>query len=173
MQRLTKGFQFLLGRALHFRGVWHSPMRSRRVTGPIRANLACGVVADGDDQVHVRGTGLAELVPVLAAQSVGADTSVAQHFQGHRVGLLVCSRTAAGRKGAKRPPPVWFRMASARMLRAELWVQRNSTLIGSISLMFRPSFVMVAFPGPPIAAFGMHYAASSAHQYVVWELFST
>ena len=30
-------------------------------------------------------------------------------------------------KALKRPWPMWFRMASARMLRAELWVHKKST----------------------------------------------
>ena len=34
----------------------------------------------------------------------------------------------------KRPWPMWLRMASARMLRAELWVHKNKTLTGFSSL---------------------------------------
>src|SRR6516225_5591705 len=66
VKRLPEGFQLLLGSARSLRRVRVSPMRGRRVAGPVRADLAGGVVAHRDDQVHVWRLCLGELVPALA-----------------------------------------------------------------------------------------------------------
>ena len=41
---------------------------------------------------------------------------------------VICGLLPA-EKARNRPWPMWFKTASARMLRAELWVHKNSTLI--------------------------------------------
>ena len=57
-----------------------APVRGHRLPGPDRADLAGRAVADREDEVERRRTGLRELVPALAAQpfdrQVGASPAV-------------------------------------------------------------------------------------------------
>ena len=52
-------------------GIRHAPVRARRMPGPDRTGFACGVIADRDDEIHLRCPGDREFVPRLAAQAVG------------------------------------------------------------------------------------------------------
>ena len=94
------------------------------MAGPDRTDFAGGVVADGDDQVHLRRVRTGELVPALAVQAVGADADRLQRLQTQRVGLLVGARTAAGGVGleAATTDVVQCRLgqdAARRIVRAE------------------------------------------------------
>src|SRR5450830_142402 len=63
MQRLAKGFEFLRLRAFARRRVRVAPVCGGGLARPVGADLASGVVADGDHQVHVRGIRRAEFIP--------------------------------------------------------------------------------------------------------------
>ena len=92
------GLPFLL-RPLDGRRVFDAPMRSRGLSGPDRADLAGGVVADGQDEVHRWRIRLRELLPALAAQALGRH---ARRFQGlDRVGVHLARGMAARRESAK------------------------------------------------------------------------
>jgi hypothetical protein len=56
-------------------------MRSDRMPGPHRADFAGRVVADSDDEVEFRCYRLRELVPALAAQTVGRQVQAFQQLQ--------------------------------------------------------------------------------------------
>ena len=47
--------------------IGHAPMRGHRLARPDRAGFAGGVVADGEDEIHLRRAGRGELVPGLRA----------------------------------------------------------------------------------------------------------
>jgi hypothetical protein len=96
------------------------------VTGPVWASFASGVVANGEDEVHVWGVGGAELVPALASQAADRVPGVCHLLDGKRIDRS--ARVATGGEPLKRPFPIVVTKASAMMLRAELPVQRNSTL---------------------------------------------
>src|SRR5712692_5743370 len=46
------------------------PVRGHRLTGAFRADFLCGVVANGEDEVHFCRTRLRELEPILATESL-------------------------------------------------------------------------------------------------------
>ena len=105
VQGLAEGFELFFVAAIAFGRVGIPPVGGGRVAGPERAHLACGVVAHGDDEVHVGRAGGGKLVPAFAAQAFGRDASGTQHLQAQRVGLLVVARAAAGRKGLEAALP--------------------------------------------------------------------
>src|SRR3546814_1925085 len=74
-------------------------MRRDRLPRPDRAELAGGVVAHGEDEVHRRRAGRSELVPALRAQAVHRDVLVAQQVQ--CVGMRRALGVAAGAEGAE------------------------------------------------------------------------
>ena len=65
------------------------PVRRGRLTGPDGAGLARGLVAKGDDQVHVWRRGQAVFVPALAAQALGRQARTLERFDGAGIGLAV------------------------------------------------------------------------------------
>jgi hypothetical protein len=101
-------------------------MRCHRLTRPDRALLGRGLVADREDEIHRRRTGLGEFAPVLGAREGGVEIQIVEQFQ--RIGMHFAFRVRAGGKGLEAAPPSRLRMASARMDRAELPVHRNRTL---------------------------------------------
>src|SRR5271165_2207533 len=56
-------------------GIGNAPVRRHRLARPDRAYFLRGVVADGEDEVHLRRAGSSELVPTLAVQSMGGQVS--------------------------------------------------------------------------------------------------
>src|SRR5208282_1001498 len=70
-ERVSERIRFVEFSAFDGRGVWLSPVRGHRVTGPYWTYLARGVVADREDKVDRRRTWLGELIPCLASKSFG------------------------------------------------------------------------------------------------------
>src|SRR5215831_3883265 len=59
----------LVGRALYCRGVGYTPVSGHRLSRPNWADLLCGVVADGEHEVHLRCTGPRKFAPILCPQA--------------------------------------------------------------------------------------------------------
>ncbi len=79
--------------------VFKSPMRRDRLTRPHRTHFAGGVVADGDDEVHLRCVGRGVLVPALAAQILGRVIHRLHLFDGE--GIDLAGWVTAGAVGAE------------------------------------------------------------------------
>lgn len=62
-ERLCFGF-----RALEFRRIGKTPMRSNRLAWPHRAGFTRGLIADSNDKIHGWGILAAELIPALGSQ---------------------------------------------------------------------------------------------------------
>ena len=77
------------------RGVGHAPVRRHRLARPERADLRRRVVADGEDEVHVRRARRSELVPAFRAGEGGVVVEPLQEIDGERVRLRL--RMGAGR----------------------------------------------------------------------------
>src|SRR5688572_26581542 len=69
------------------------------MTGPDRADFAGCVIADCYDEIELRCSGVRELIPALAAQTVGGQVQVSQQLKRQRVDLTL--RETAGAVGAK------------------------------------------------------------------------
>ncbi len=72
-------------------------------TRPHRTHFAGGVVADGDDEVHLRCVGRGVLVPALAAQILGRVIHRLHLFDGE--GIDLAGWVTAGAVGAEAPLP--------------------------------------------------------------------
>ncbi len=88
-----EGAALLFVAALHGGWVFKAPVRSHRVSGPDGAGLARGLVADGENKVHLRRIGRGELVPAFAAQGVRRVADAFELFDG--VGVDYPARMAA------------------------------------------------------------------------------
>jgi len=64
---------------------------------PDRADLARSAIANSDDKIHLRSVWLAKNFPALTREPLGGDPGVFKGDQGERIGLLIFSRSAAGR----------------------------------------------------------------------------
>src|SRR6516165_9122213 len=64
--RNTKGAVLLGLRALDSRRIRHAPMGGHRIAGPDRADLTGGLVANGEDEIHLGRARLGEFVPTFA-----------------------------------------------------------------------------------------------------------
>src|SRR5438445_4448778 len=81
-------------RAAGHGGVFDTPMRLVRMPGPDRADFARGVVADSENEIHLRRAGRIELVPAFRAHA-GSRIAVAfQRFERKRIDRAL--RHAAG-----------------------------------------------------------------------------
>lgn len=60
-----------------------------RMARPDRADLAGGVVADGDDEVQRRRAGRGELVPALAAQPLARQAELLEQRERDRMHLAL------------------------------------------------------------------------------------
>ena len=80
-------------------GIGKAPMRGDRLARPDRAHLAGGVVADGDDEIHLRRIARREVVPALAQQVFGRQVDAAQQVERQRVDVAL--RMAAGAVAAE------------------------------------------------------------------------
>jgi hypothetical protein len=74
-------------------------MGGHRLAGPHRADFVSGIVANGENKIHVRRAGLGEFVPAFAAQSGSGQTGTLQLPNGERMDAA-CG-LAAGTEGAK------------------------------------------------------------------------
>src|ERR1019366_1911968 len=83
----------------HRSGVGKAPMCRDRLPRPCWTNLAGCSLADGEDEIHLRGTGPGEFLPTLAAQATSVITLIGQHLQRERMDLT--ARMAARAVGAK------------------------------------------------------------------------
>src|SRR5258706_14832363 len=86
--------------ALHRGGVVDAPVRLARRAGPDRADLAGRVIADRDDQIHLRCIRRSELIPTLGART-RLDALFVQQLQGKRI--YFSGGLAARAIGAKTP----------------------------------------------------------------------
>ena len=112
-------------------------MRGYRLPRPHRTDLSLRPVAESEHEVHHRRVGSFEFAPVLRAKMVGAVIAALQYLQ--REGIDGSGREAA-RTVAAESRSADALQHSAMMLRAELPVQRNSTLY--CSRCFRSSLDM-------------------------------
>ena len=71
--RIAEGAGDLFGRAADGGRIGDAPVRGHRLARPVGARFVGGIVADGEDEVHLRGVGSGELIPGFAAQAVGRD----------------------------------------------------------------------------------------------------
>jgi len=55
---ITKGALDLIGRAFNYRGIGNAPMCGHGLPGPDGARLLRRVVANGEDEIHLRRSGL-------------------------------------------------------------------------------------------------------------------
>src|SRR5688572_2079961 len=89
MEGLAKREPFVCLRAFDGRGIFDSPMRGHRLTGPYRAGLARGVVANGKDEVELGRPRLRKLIPTLAAHAVRGHFHVLEELECNRVDLTL------------------------------------------------------------------------------------
>src|SRR5579863_4081600 len=61
--RVPKGMRDLLRCALHAGWIGNAPVSRHGVTRPIGTAFSGGVIADGEDEVHLRCAGGGELIP--------------------------------------------------------------------------------------------------------------
>ena len=71
-------------------------MRGHRLSGPVGALLAGGVVADSEHEIELRRAGLCELVPRLRAQARHVEVRPLQQVE--REGVHLAARVAPGRE---------------------------------------------------------------------------
>ncbi len=62
-------------------GIRRGPLRKHWRPRPYRAHLACGPVADGYDEIHVRRVLERKFVPRFAPRTLRADTALAQKLE--------------------------------------------------------------------------------------------
>src|SRR5262245_5363808 len=101
---------------------------------PDRANLCCSIVADREDEIELRGTRLGELQPALRAHAAYVVIHLSQQIE--RIWMHLAFRMASSRNARKFPCPARLRISSAIIDRAEFPVHRNSTLSGSLWLVW-------------------------------------
>ena len=127
-ERVAEGLPLFDIGAINGRRIRHSPMRGDRLPRPDRADLARRLIADGKNEIHHGRVGFGEFVPALAAQSFGRQFERVQQLEGARMNSAL--RKAARAVAPEAAFPQWLSRDSAKMLRAELPVQRNRTLKG-------------------------------------------
>src|SRR5450830_90596 len=130
VQGLAEGFELLFVGAIAFRGVGIAPVRGGWVPGPDGADLTGRVVAHRDDQIHLWRLWRGKFIPALAAQPLGGDARLCRTCKPSGLGVWFSRGLLPAEKALKRLSPIEFSKASAKMLRAELWVQRNRTFRG-------------------------------------------
>ena len=139
-------------------------MRRHRLTRPNRAHLAGRVVADGDNEVHLRRIGFGEYVPRLARRpSVGRRRDLRSSNAFGWISPFGCD---PAEYALKRPLPNSRSRDSAMMLRAEFPVHRNSTLYGLSHRHAQQAFVWSGlfrfFAGPQHCVALFPHALTSA-----------
>ena len=77
-------------------------MGADRLAGPIGAFLGSGVVADGEDEIEVRGVGRGKFIPAFGAGKGGIEAFALQQRYGKGVGL-----TGRARPGGKPLKPAF------------------------------------------------------------------
>ena len=77
--------------------IGNAPMGGCRAAGPDRAGLAGGVVADREDEIHLRRVRAGELVPALRTELADVVAEVRKQAEGVRIDRA--ARMAAGRIG--------------------------------------------------------------------------
>src|SRR3990167_8936084 len=75
-------------------------MRSDRLPGANGADFAGRVVADRENEIHLRGAMRGELVPVLGPQALGMQPVLLEEVDGERVDLACRVATSAVRDEA-------------------------------------------------------------------------
>src|SRR3569623_136938 len=80
--------------AFDCRRVLETPVCGGRMTRPDRTGFSCGIVANGDDEIHVRRAGSGEFVPRFAAQIL--DRVAGFHDLLDRERIDFAARLAAG-----------------------------------------------------------------------------
>lgn len=91
---VTKGTFYLIRRSGYRCRIRDSPMGGHRMAGPDRADFVRCVVADGEDEIHVRRVGFCELIPGFATSVTGWNPDAFELFDGARIHLA--GRMAAG-----------------------------------------------------------------------------
>src|SRR5882762_3975228 len=80
----TKSTLDLLVRAFSLRGIGNAPMCRHWLSGPNGTHFLGGVVANGENEIHLRRSGLCELFPVLAAQAFHGQACQANQLESFR-----------------------------------------------------------------------------------------
>ena len=62
-------------------------MGGHRLARPDGADLPGGVVADGEDEIQFRSTGLGKLLPGFGAQTVGWEIQLLKQVQNRRINM--------------------------------------------------------------------------------------
>ena len=91
---IVKGTGDLLRRAFDGGRIGDAPVGGCGVSGPVGTDFVCGVVADGDDEVELRRSGLGEFVSRLAARTFDRDADGFELCQRFRPN---CARGVAAR----------------------------------------------------------------------------
>jgi hypothetical protein len=117
---LPEGSPFFCIRSFYCGWVGRTPMRENRLARPNRAGFP-GVVTEGDDEIEWH---IFELIPRFTVGIRCVDFEIlAKNFQRER---MRCGfRTRSGAVGFKANGTIFFNRYSAKILRAELPVQRN------------------------------------------------
>src|SRR3954451_23910132 len=110
-----------------FRRIWNAPMRGHRLARPYRAGFTGCVVANRKDEIQLRRGGLREHAPGLRPVAGRVVTERLEQLQRVRVHLSLRLRSGAVGSEFSRAD-LLFSIASARIERAELRVQRKRTL---------------------------------------------
>jgi hypothetical protein len=103
---VAKGDHALGFRAVGGRRIGHAPMRGDRMPRPDRADLAGGVVADGEDIIHVRRVRRGELRPAFRSQPVDRQLHLLQQRDRERIDRAFRVGTGAPRLEATLPPVI-------------------------------------------------------------------
>src|SRR5471032_901181 len=83
--------------------IFKAPVRRHRMAGPVRTDLAGGVVAHGDDEIHMWRVRCAEFVPALAAQLIDRIPASSGKTIRHRL-----NRVATGRPTTRCGLLPWY-----------------------------------------------------------------
>src|SRR6267143_677084 len=78
---VTKSTFDLLGRAFSLRGIGNAPMCRHWLPGPNGTHFLGGVVANGENEIHLRRSVLCKLLPVLAAQAFHGQARQANQLE--------------------------------------------------------------------------------------------
>src|SRR5580692_463207 len=89
-------------RALGSCRIRHAPVRCNRLSRPIRARLASGVVTDGEHKIKGRRPGRRKGIPTLTMQACGRQPHVPQELE--RYGMHCAFRVAARAETPKAAP---------------------------------------------------------------------
>jgi hypothetical protein len=138
VQGLAKGFELMFLRAFASRRVRVAPVGGGGVARPAGADFSGSVVADGDDQSMCGALASANSSQFLLRSPSVEMPALCKTCKASGWGCWLPSGLLPAEKPRNRLPPMWFRTASAKMLRPTLWLHRKRTWMG-LSVMAKLS----------------------------------